>query len=299
MTRTASGTEIPLASGGYRARLVTVGAGLAGLTLDGHDLTIPHAVDEMPTGWVGKSLIPWPNRIAGGAFTWRGTAYRVPVNEPERHAALHGLMGWVEWTVVHADGDSATLGAFVAPREGYPWALESWVTYALEADTGLTVTLTSRNVGTATAPYGVSSHPYLTLDLEPNAGWELTVPAASVLDTDEDLTPIARRPVGALDLDFREPRLLGDRAIDHAFTDLPEGLWQVSLASPATGRWVRIESDARWVQVYSGDQLGRRGVAVEPMSCAPNAFNSGDGVVALEPGQSHSLTFRISGGARE
>jgi hypothetical protein len=36
------------------------------------------------------------------------------------------------------------------------------------------------------------------------------------------------------------------------------------------------------------------GVAVEPMSCPPNAFNSGTDVVALVPGQTHTLSARIT-----
>jgi len=295
MTRTTSGTEIVLTSGAYRARLVTVGAGLAGLTLDGHALTIPHAASDLPPGWIGKTLLPWPNRITRGVYTWEGTTYRVPVNDPEHHAALHGLMAWVDWSVVHADDDSATLGAFVAPRYWYPWAIESWVTYALHAETGLTVTLTSTNVGSATAPYGASSHPYLSLDLADNAGYELTVPAASVLETDADLAPVALRPVADLGLDYRVPRALGTSRIDHAFTDLPAGPWAVTVGSPDTGRSTVLEADARWVQVYTGDRMGRRGVAVEPMTCAPDAFNSGVGLIGLEPGQSHSLTFTIRG----
>ena len=299
MARTTGGTEISLTSGDYAARVVTVGAGLAGLTRDGHDLVVPHAAADLPRGWLGKVLIPWPNRITGGVYTWRGTTYDVPVNEPRTGAALHGLMAWVDWSVVHADSDSATLGAFVAPRYGYPWALEAWVTYALHAETGLTVTVTSTNIGSETAPYGVSTHNYLSIDQAPSDTYELTVPARTVLEADERLAPVARRAVGDLDLDYTTPRAVGAAAIDHAFTDLAEGTWAVSLRAPETGWEVSLESDAPWVQVYSGEELGRRGIAVEPMSCPPAAFNSGEDVVALEPGQSHSLTFTIRGTVRD
>jgi aldose 1-epimerase len=44
------------------------------------------------------------------------------------------------------------------------------------------------------------------------------------------------------------------------------------------------------IQVYTGDEdpdpdRRRRSVAVEPMTCAPDAFNSGHGLLVLEPGQ--------------
>lgn len=294
-TRHASGTEIRLSSGAYEARIVSVGAGIAGLTLDGADLVMPHAADELPDGYLGKTLMPWPNRIAGGAYTWEGVEYRVPVNEPATGAALHGLMTWVDWDIVHADSDSATLGAFIAPRYGYPWALEAWVTYALSEERGLSVTLHATNIGDEPAPYGVSSHPYLTLDNAPNAGYELSVPAASILEVDERLAPVALRPVGELDRDFRTGRLLGDQSVDHAFTGLPEGDWAVTLRDPLSGKSVSLTAEAPWVQVFTADHLGRRSVAVEPMTCPPDAFNSHEGVIVLAPGQSHSMTFTISG----
>lgn len=295
MARTTSGTELTLRSGDYTARVVTVGAGLAGLTLAGRDLTIPHSADELPEGYLGKVLVPWPNRIAGGAYSWRGTRQKVPVNEPDTGSALHGLMTWVDWRVVHSDRDSATLGAFVAPRYGYPWPLETWVTYALEADSGLTVTLSSTNVGHEAAPYGVSMHPYLCADGAPVDACEITVPAASVLEVDARMAPVALHPVGDLGLDLRSPTPLSGRSVDHAFTGLPAGGWEVRLHDPHTGTSVVLGADTPWVQVYTGERLGRRGVAVEPMTCPPDAFNSGTDVIVLDPGASHSLTFAIRG----
>ena len=295
MTRTISGTELVLTSGDYTARIVSVGAGLAALQLDGHDLVVPHRSQDLPRAWQGKTLVPWPNRITEGTYTFGGERFEVPVNEPGTGAALHGLMGWVDWRIVHADQDSATLGAFVVPRYGYPWALESWVTYAVHEDTGLSVTITSTNVGETPAPYGVSQHPFLTLDGRRVDECELAVPASRVLEVDDRLAPVALRDVGDLDLDFREARLLGAQSVDHAFTALPEEGWEVTLRDPDSGWGVAIASDAPWVQVYSGEILDRTGVAVEPMSCAPDAFNTGEGLVVLDPGASHTLTYTVVG----
>lgn len=293
-TRSASGTEIVLRSGDYEARIVTVGAGLAGLTYAGRDIVLPHSVDELPEGYLGKTLMPWPNRIADGVYTWEGTTHEVPVNEASTGAALHGLMTWVDWDVIHSDSDSATLGAFIAPRYGYPWALEAWVTYALDQTRGLSVTLHAKNIGTDPAPYGVSSHPYLTIGKARNDAYELSVPAATIVEVDENLAPVALRPAAELDRDYREAHALAGQQIDHAYTDLPEGEWTVSIRDPESGLNVGVTSDARWVQVYTGDSLDRIGVAVEPMTCPPNAFNSGTDVIVLAPGESHTLTFTIA-----
>ncbi|WP_231367241.1 aldose-1-epimerase [Schaalia sp. ZJ405] len=292
-----SGTEITLQSGDYTARIVTVGAGLAGLTLQGHDLIIGHSVDELPPSYLGKTLMPWPNRISRGTYTWEGQTYEVPVNEFSTGAALHGFMCWEDWRVVHADHDSATLGALISPRYGYPWALEAWVTYAVHSTRGLTVTLSAKNVGSEPAPYGVSSHPYLSVDGKTVDQCELTVPADLVLEVDENLAPVATRSVTDLDVDFRSSHTIDARRIDHAFTGLPDTEWTVSLRDPDTGLTSSLSANVPWVQVFSGDHpaLARSGAAVEPMTCPPDAFNSGEDVIVLAPGESHTLTFTISG----
>ena len=69
----------------------------------------------------------------------------------------------------------------------------------------------------------------------------------------------------------------------------------MTLRSPASGVGVSLSSDVSWLQVYSADDIDRVGVAVEPMTCPPNAFNSGTDVVALEPGATHTLSARIAG----
>ncbi|MCD4549662.1 MULTISPECIES: aldose-1-epimerase [unclassified Schaalia] len=295
MTPAASGTEVTLTSGEYTARIVSVGAGIAGLTLNGKDLVHPHSVDEVPLGYLGKTLVPWPNRIAGGSYTWKNTRYDVPINEPTTGCALHGLMAWTDWHIIHSDHDSTTLGAFIAPRYEYPWTLQCWVTYALHADTGLSVSITTKNTGKETAPYGVSSHPYLTIGLTPADEYVLSIPATHVAQTDDNLIPVGLCAAKQLDLDYRTPRLVSTQSIDHAFTGLPNEKWAVRLALPEKDEWVEIEAATPWVQVYSAEKLGRRSIAVEPMTCPPNAFNSGIDVIELQPGESHTLSFSIRG----
>lgn len=289
---TPGGEVLTLAAGDYRATVVTVGAGLAGLTWRGGHVVVGHDPGELPVGYLGKTLVPWPNRITGGRYEFAGEAHEVPVNEHETGAALHGLLCWVAWDVAAATEDEVTLTTELAPRYGYPFWLRSTVTYRLDAEAGLTVSITSTNLGDAPAPYGASSHPYLSCDLAPVDECTLTAPGARVLEVDERLAPVGLRDVAG-DLDLREPRVLGGRRVDHAFTGLPEGGWSVTLEHPGTPFRARMHADAPWVQVYSGEKVGRRGVAVEPMTCPPDAFNSGTDLVVLAPGEEHTLTLRI------
>lgn len=291
----ANGTVVRLAAGDYEATVVSVGAGLARLTWRGTDLVVPFDVDEVPVAYLGKTLVPWPNRVADGRYEFAGVTHELPVNEHATGSALHGLGCWVDWEVTEASAAEVRLSAVLVPRYGYPFQLRSEVTYRLDPAAGMEVVIESTNTGTAAAPYGASTHPYLTCGLVPVDECELQFPAREVLRTDERLLPLDLVAIDEEGLDFREARLLGGQRIDHAFSGLPPEGWQVTLSHPASGLTSRLAAQEPWLQIYSGDLVGRRGVAVEPMTCPPDAFNSGTDLVVLQPGQSHTLRFRIDG----
>ncbi|MBE6482967.1 MAG: aldose epimerase [Actinomyces ruminicola] len=317
-----NGELIDLRAGDYEARIAASGATLVHLRRQGRDLVIPFdAETALPGAWQGKTLVPWPNRIAESRYTYRGVDYLVPCNEPETGAALHGLLGWANFAVVDepgADGAACadpapaavTLALSVPASYAYPWALEVTVRYALDAEAGLTVTTTSTCVGAAVspaagvvgapiedgapvpAPYGVSCHPYLTRSV-PLDECVLQVPADRILDVDAHMAPAGERDVTGTDSDWRAGRLVADTATDNAYTGLPADDWQVRLTGGEGDRSVVMSAAVPWVQVYSAEHLGRRGVAVEPMTCPPNAFNTGQDLIALAVGQSHSFSWRL------
>lgn len=293
--RSASGREMTLSAGEYRARVVTVGAGLAGLIYRGHELIVPHRVDECPPSYLGKVLMPWPNRVAGGSYSWEGRDYDLPVDEPAFGTALHGFVAFQEWEIVEADASSVLLRTLIAARYSYPWTLAAQASYRLSAEGGLSVELSATNIGEGTAPYGVGFHPYLAVDGTRANDLELMIPSTTVYEADSHMIPVKAHDVASFGLDFRSPTRIGAAELDHAFAGLPQGTWSVTLRSPDTGVGVSLSSDARWLQVYSGQTIRRAGVAVEPMSCPPNAFNSGTDIVALGAGQSYGLSASIRG----
>lgn len=304
MTRRAAspnGQIVTLTAGGYRAGIAAVGAGIQSLSHDGVDLVLPFDPDRVPHAYAGKTLVPWPNRIDGGKYVFDGQAYEVPVNEASTGTALHGLVVWSEWEVADRSVNAVVLEHLLHGQPGYPHQLLLRAEFTLDAESGLTVRVRAANAGRTPAPYGVSSHPYLTVGGKPVDNCEVAFSAAQVLMTDERLLPLALKETTGTDFDFSRPRLLGSMSLDHAFTGLPEGGWQVSLRDPATGKATVLSSPAGagatgWLQVYSGEELGRRGMAVEPMTCPPNAFNTGTDLVVLEPGEDHVFSYSISAG---
>jgi aldose 1-epimerase len=308
----ASGSQHALRAGDYEAVIASVGASLRSLTYRGRDLIVPFAADEVRPNYRGATLAPWPNRIVDGRYAFRGEEYRVALTEPDRGHALHGLLGWAEFAPVDKGASHVTLAATIEPQLGYPWRVTVAAAFALSSQ-GLTQTVTARNESATPAPWGTAPHPYLVGGDGRVDDWTLTLPAAEVLEVTADrLVPTRLSPVevDAARFDYRAPRLLGDVEIDHAFTALSrgeDGLATVKLTD-AAGRGVAMEWDAScpWVQVHTADVDGdpaspgyRVGLAVEPMTCAPDAFNSdaypfGTGLLELAPGAPHpSASWRI------
>lgn len=290
-----SGEQVELRHGDQRAVVVEAGGGLRSYDVHGAAVLDGYADDEMASDGRGQVLAPWPNRLLGGRYTWDGSELAVPLDEPAKGAALHGLTRWRSWQPVRRESSAVTMRLLLLPQPGYPFALDLAVQYEL-AEEGLTVTTSATNVGRAAAPYGSGAHPYLTVGTTTIDGAVLLLPAQTWLPAGADGAPSGRAPVEGTAVDFRSPRPLGDLVVDHTFTDLrrgPDGRAEVQLTDPDSERRVTLWLDEGYpyLQVYSGDDVStpsrrRGGLGVEPMTCPPDAFRSGQGVLRLAPGTS-------------
>ena len=295
-----SGTDLHLAHGPYTAIVTRRGGALRELRREGRDLVVGFGPDGGVPDYRGVICAPWPNRLADGTYTYGGTSYAAAVNEPERGAALHGLAIHRAWEVLESGPDRAVLGCRIPAGADYPADLDLTVTYSLSAD-GLVGTVRAVNNGSASAPYGVCPHPYLVAGPSPLDEWSMELPADAYLEVTPDrLLPLGMRQVDGDPFDFRTPHRLGAIRIDHAFTHIRRdsaGMARVRVLDPS-GTGVELEwgTEWPWVQVHTGDKpVGpdRLGLAVEPMTCPPDAYNSGTDVVHLQPGGAHSASWTI------
>ncbi len=300
-----SGEQYEISGSGDRAVVTECGAGLRLLELDGRPLVDGFDENGMASGGRGQLLVPWPNRIRDGQYAVGDRQLQLPLSEPSRHNASHGLVRWVAWSVEEHTDASVALRYRLMAQSGYPWTLDLHVVYDVSAD-GLTVTQSATNLAADPAPYAQAAHPYLTVGPGPCDGWELTLPAATRVLSDPDRKlPTGREPVEGTAYDFRVARPLRQTVLDHAFTDLvrdPAGRATVELRDPASGHAVALWVDAAhpWLMVYTGDDAPdahRRSVAVEPMTAQADAFRSGEDLLMLapagQPGSDFSATWGI------
>jgi aldose 1-epimerase len=293
-------TEHSIGFGPYSAIVTARGGALRELQYRGRHLVVSFGPEGGVPDYRGVICAPWPNRLADGTYSYSGRSFRANINEPERGTALHGLLTGVDWELLEHSAAAVKLAGSVAGSTAYPSSLEVFITYRLSAD-GLSATVQARNSGSEAAPYGVCPHPYLVAGSAPLDEWTLELPAREFLAVSPDrLLPEGVHPVDCHEFDFRTPRRLGTTRIDHAFTGITrngEGRAAVRVLDPA-GTGVELEWDENWpwVQIHTADKPAGRdrlGLAVEPMTCPPDAFNSGTDLVHLAPGESHQASWAI------
>lgn len=291
-THDASGRYIVLDADGARAEIGTVAGILRSLSVGGVRLTESTDGRAAPPFACGIILAPWPNRVRDGKWVHDGEELQLDITETARGNALHGLLRFADYEVREQSDRSVTLGAFIAPQHGWPFVLDTWVRYEARPD-GITVTHGVTNLGDRRAPYATGSHPFLRIGDHPVEQLELTVAAATYFDVDERLNPIGEVPVDGTRYDLRQGALIGDAFYDTAFGGVTHRDGASAWLTAPDGAVLELVQDVDWgyVQVFTtpifpGANGPATAVAVEPMTAPPDALNSGQSLIWLEPGES-------------
>lgn len=297
-SRFPSGRQFEISHGAQSATVVEVGGGIRAYEVSGRPVLDPFPVEEICDGAHGAPLIPWPNRLDAGRYEFEGEEFQLPLTEPAQKNAIHGFLRWVPWQATLLESSRVVMGTSIAPRPGYPFALEVSIGYELD-HSGLTVTTEIENTGERACPVGYGQHPYLS----PGSGLIddclLSHPGRTRILTDERQLPAGREAVEGTDFDFIEPKEIGKTEIDFAFTDLLRDesgkAWTRLTAKDGSTASIWVDETYPFVELYTGHTLSpgraRRGLGTEPMSCAPDAFNNGEGLIRLDPGVSARSTW--------
>lgn len=293
-----TGQRFRLAASRATAEISQVGAALRALTVGGVDL-VPRYADDIPTPTAsGVVLVPWPNRVRDGRWTQRGVTRQLAISEPALGNASHGLLRFAPYRLEEEEPDAVTLRADIFPQTGYPFALQTRVTYAL-TDDGITVRHHVRNVGAEEAPVAIGAHPFVMLGTADTADLVLRSSGATRLLTDERKLPVGDSPVDAA-TDLRGGRRVGDLDLDTAYRDLrrdPDGRARTTLTAPdGTSLTLWQGEGLEWTQVFTTDRYPSHSLAlaIEPMSAPADAFNSGTGLRWLAPDEAWTVEWGIT-----
>jgi aldose 1-epimerase len=189
----------------------------------------------------------------------------------------------------------------IHPQPGYPFSLALSIEYSL-SERGLRVRTTAANIGRNACPFGSGAHPYLTVGTPTVDTVILRAPGTIVLQSDERGLPMGQVFVDGTEYDLRRPRALGSMKLDNAFTGLErdaDGLARVALRRPDRdeGLTLWVDEGYPYLMLFSGDTLpdvNRRSLAVEPMTCPPNAFRTSESLIRIEPGASFTCSWGIA-----
>lgn len=296
-----SGEQIAIAHGDQRAVVTEVGATLRTYVKGGVSVVEGFAGEEVSTNARGQVLYPWPNRMGEGEWSFSGRVARPRIDDVAHATAIHGLVRWLPFRIDAVNQNRCVLSLLLHPSPEYPFASEIQVAYHL-GSLGLTVTTTVTNRDGVPLPFGVGFHPYLAVTTPSIEGALLEIPAKSYVAVDDRQLPTGEiLPLSGNPLDFSTRKSVSGHDIDITYTDLirdDSGL-AVATLEDSHGGLVELSADRNYpyLQAYSGDnnEKGHRrtSVAVEPMTCPPDALRSGKDIVVLEPGQHWAGSWRL------
>jgi aldose 1-epimerase len=289
--------------GVLRAVIAQVGASLREFTIGDIELVEPYAEDQYKPLCAGTVMAPWVNRLDGGKWTHQGKVLQNNITIVDQQNANHGLLLDYPYGASAKTESLVTLEATITPREGYPFLLQTSVTYEL-GENGLTVTHRATNLSREAAPYATGAHPYFKFSAVETADLKLFSDAQTQTVVDARQIPVSTRPTAGTEFDFRNGIRVGDGRIDEDFTDLPldENGHSHFYLKADDGRGLDVWQDATFKHVViftpanfpAADGRPVHAAAIEPSTAAPNAFNSGVNLAWLEPGVEFEARWGVS-----
>ncbi len=242
----------------------------------------------------GIHLAPFPNRIKNGNYVFEGKKFQLPINKPKENNAIHGFVWNQKFELREQTTDSNAARMlfeyqYEGETEGYPFPFVINYLYELN-DEGLTIEVNVRNTGTSSLPLGIGWHPYFSFGTGVES-LKLQLPDCRSLAVDQQMIPTGER---AEYEHFKFPEAIGKTEFDTAFElkGEPES-FTTKLFEPEEKITLQLVQSAsfRFLQVYLPPD--RNSIALEPMTCPANAFNSGEGLIVLKSGEQFSGWIKV------
>lgn len=226
-------------------------------------------------------LFPFPNRIAGGTFTWDGQTWTLPLNDAPKLNAIHGFACRRPWSIVTQganDSSAWVTGRYQSHPDEWPAAHQLTVTLRLGLDS-LRLEAEVSNPDTKPLPFGLGYHPYFAVPFAPGtdaADCRVQVPAESFWELRDCLPTGKVYPVDP-GRDLRQPRHYGEVTVDDVLTALPRGpagrLHPLGQVTGAPGCTLEVFGDDSFRAVVVFTPPHRQAFCIEPYTCPTDAVN--------------------------
>jgi len=235
-------------------------------------------------------LIPFPNRILNGTYTFDGTTFQLPVNEKARNNAIHGFFynrNLAEKGVT-VDQNQASIQLeydYSGDYPGYPFAFKVQLIYILMNSHEFKITSRIKNTDTRPLPLGEGWHPYFRFGKKVDELF-LKIPSTETLVLSNQMVPTGEILQNET---FSKLTQIGDQQLDTVFRlKAEEGVSFAELVDKRENAILRAWQETgprkyNFMVVFIPPD--RQSIAIEPMTCATNAFNNHDGLIILEPGE--------------
>jgi len=250
----------------------------------------PHTL-EADTQSASALLFPFASRIPDGKYKFLGKEYSLAQNETGTSNAIHGLVRKQQFILeeqfTEADHAGIKLSYSLKNFEGYPFDVDFTILYTLHIDGRFTLKYEATNTGSEPAPAMFGWHPYFHLGHETADAWKIKIPSDQIVDFDDNMIPVGSKP-----FTNDQPMLLYKKALDNCFiVKSHSGTAVTELISPNQHVALHIEQETgeskfNYLVVYTPP--AKDCVAIEPLTGNVDAFNNGEGLNILAPGNSVS-----------
>lgn len=255
--------------------------------------------ETLETSFRGSNLFPFPNRIRDGKYKFKDTEYQLDINFPNESNSIHGLVYKTPFKIV--DKEDGEIGCTLIleyrskPAPGYPFQYLFKIIYRLKESSGFECRIKVANMTDQSIPVGHGWHPYFMAGSEKVDDLSLQFPAESMLEVDDRSIPTGEaNPYSS----FQDLKPIADTVLDNCFQlSDQEGCADIIVKNTGTGFGYRIWQETgkykyNYVQIYTPPD--RNSIAIEPMTCAPDAFNNQKGLIVLSPLENFYAMWGIS-----
>lgn len=247
-----------------------------------------HSEEIVNQQYKGVLLAPFPNRVAEAKYHFQDQEFSLAINRPKEALALHGLLYNGAFKVLESGANTCSLQySYQGLAQGYPFPFDLFISYQLEGNGILTISTTTKNIGTDTMPFGLGWHPYFSMNQRIDE-LQLSFPESKQLLLDDRKIPTGERVTFLSDTALLD---LVNHDFDDCFLMLGKGMNYFELIGKKYSLLVSAAADFPYFQLYTPKD--RSSIAIEPMTCAPNAFNNEMGLILIPSGAYHKASFQI------